>query len=114
MCPDIEWKVEDDSDQHSVMKTPPNNQSRRRKITLGLVILLGIGLGVIYSSISAPPLKPTPTSIAFQPAVTQRQTLAPKATRRHHFSRHPLANQYFGRHLLPSRHVYISQPFGRR
>ncbi len=81
MFPNNNWHADDDSGEHSVAQTTPKQLSRQRKILLGIVVLLGIGVGVIYSSISAPPLKPTPTHIALQPTVTQRQTLAPKATR---------------------------------
>jgi streptogramin lyase len=77
MCPDIDWKVEDDSGQHTIAQTRSNNRSRRRKIALGLVILLGIGLGVMYSSIPGLRSKPTPTRVVARPTVTSRPTHLP-------------------------------------
>ena len=59
MCPDIDWSVDDDFGEHTVVKTAPNNRSRRRRIALGVVILLGVSLGAMYSSIPGPALPPT-------------------------------------------------------
>ncbi len=59
MCPDIDWRVDDNSGEHTVVKISPENLSRRRRIMLGVVILIGAGLGVIYSSIPGPALPPT-------------------------------------------------------
>ena len=66
MSPDIDWRVDDDSGEHTVVKTAPNNRSRRRKIALGVVILLGLSLGAIYSSLpeSSPLLISTSLSTA--------------------------------------------------
>lgn len=64
MSPDLEWRVDDPSGEQTIAKTTPPRPPRWRKWAIGLVVMLGVGLGVIYRSIPEPtPPAPTPTVI---------------------------------------------------
>ena len=67
MSPDIEWRVGDEADQETVVKTSRKQASRWRKLAVSLVVVLGVGLGVAYSSIPQPkpttPPSPSPTPV---------------------------------------------------
>ncbi len=67
MSPDIEWRIGDESDQHTVVKSAPSSSSRWRKAAIAMVVLLGAGLGAIYTSIPEPAKQPTPTLMPTQP-----------------------------------------------
>ncbi len=61
MSPDIEWRVGEDDEQETVVKTVPPHRSRRSWLVIAIVVLLGTGLGVIYRSLPEPPaIVPTP------------------------------------------------------
>ncbi len=74
MSPDLEWHVDDAGGEETIVSRQSPRPPRRRVI-LGLVIALGAGLGVIYSSLPAPPpVEPTPT-----PAPTATPSAMPLA-----------------------------------
>lgn len=61
MSPDLEWHVDDVGGEETIVSRQPPRHPRRWGM-LGLIIALGVGLGVIYSSLPAPPrIQPTPT-----------------------------------------------------
>ncbi|HTP10576.1 MAG TPA: hypothetical protein VMP08_20120 [Anaerolineae bacterium] len=77
MRPDIDWKINDESGEHTIVKTTSNRRSHQRRIVLVIVILLGTSLGVIYSSIPEPALMPAHTNVALQPTATYRPPRQP-------------------------------------
>ncbi len=63
MSPNIEWHVDDDSGKR-VLATPP--PPRWRRVTLGfalVLVLVGFGLGVIYSMLGNTPAEPMPSPV---------------------------------------------------
>lgn len=60
MSPDVEWHVVDEAGQQTVVQTASKQPSRWRKIALVAVAVLGVSLGVLYSTIPEPPPPPTP------------------------------------------------------
>ncbi len=81
MCPEINWRVENETGAETVIKTSPRAISWQRKALLGIVILLGASLGVIYNSISKPALSPTATNITLRPTLTHQAVLNSSFTR---------------------------------
>ena len=64
MSPDLEWRVDDPAGEQVIARTPPPRGPRWRRWAIGLAVMLGIGLGVIYRSIPEPARPaPTPTVI---------------------------------------------------
>jgi hypothetical protein len=62
MSPDIEWQLDDEIGREVITRTPPPRPPARwRKYLITLTVMLGIGLGLIYSSIPEPPARPAPT-----------------------------------------------------
>ncbi len=74
MRPDIEWRVGEDAEQETVVKTSAGRRARRSFVALALAIGLGVALGIIYRSIPEPPAQP----IGPLPAPTL--FVAPRAT----------------------------------
>jgi hypothetical protein len=67
MSPQFEWQVSVESArQDALIKTSEPRPPRRRKVIVGLMILLGISLGVVYSSIPEPST-PIPTVMPVPP-----------------------------------------------
>lgn len=63
MSPDLEWRVDDPAGEQVIARTPPH-RPRWRKWAIGLAVMLGVGVGVIYRSIPEPARPaPTPTVI---------------------------------------------------
>ena len=73
MSPDIEWHVGENADQETIAHTSTARRSRRRWWAVIIAIGLGVGLGVLYRSIPAPPAKPIEPTPA--PAVIQAPLL---------------------------------------
>lgn len=67
--PDIEWKVNEDNRQETIVKTK-RVSPRWRVGLITLMIVLGAGLGLVYNRIQEPAPQPTPTP-------TLRPTLVP-------------------------------------
>ena len=66
MRPDIEWQVDQpDGDQHTIVHSRPADTSRRHRVIMAVMIILGIALGVAYHAIP----EPTPR-VAALPQVT--------------------------------------------
>ena len=66
MRPDIEWQVDQpDGDQHTIVHSRPAATSRRHRVIMAVMIILGIALGVAYHAIP----EPTPR-VAALPQVT--------------------------------------------
>ncbi|HZY42641.1 MAG TPA: hypothetical protein VFF59_11655, partial [Anaerolineae bacterium] len=68
MSPDLEWRVDDPSGEQTIAKTTPPRPPRWRGWAIGLAVMLGIGLGVLYRSIPepdrpAPPATPSPAIV---------------------------------------------------
>jgi len=63
MSPDLEWRVDDPSGEQTIAKTTPPRPPRWRTWVIGLVVMLGVGLGVIYRTIPEPLPRPTPTPL---------------------------------------------------
>lgn len=61
MSPDIHWHVGEDAEQQTIAQSEPTRRSRRSRIAIAFVVLLGAGLGVAYRSLPEPPAKPTPS-----------------------------------------------------
>ena len=60
MSPDLEWRIDDPLGEQTIAKTTPPRPPRRRVGAIGLVVLLGVALGVLYRSIPEP-AQPAPT-----------------------------------------------------
>ncbi len=76
MSPDLEWRVGDQSGEQTIAKTAASRPpSHWRGIVIGIVVMLGAGLGVLYHLIPEPPAPPT--SI---PAVTRTPAVSPTPT----------------------------------
>jgi hypothetical protein len=69
MSPDIEWHVGDEQERETIVCTPPPLVPRWRRVLITLSILLGAGLGVLYTAVpERPPLpSPTPTVVSLPP-----------------------------------------------
>jgi len=85
MSPDLEWRVDDPSGEQTIAQTTPPRPPRWRGIAIGLVICLGIGLGVVYTSlpespepVPTPTLMPSPAPLAMP--VTLYQTITREAS----------------------------------
>ncbi len=61
MSPDIEWQVGDEHGRETIVRTPSSPAPRWRRILITLSILLGAGLGVLYTAVPEPPKPPPPT-----------------------------------------------------
>ncbi len=70
--PQIEWQVREDNSEQTIVKTPSTSARRWRLSLIALMIVLGVGLGAIYSSIKEP--APRPTSA---PTITPNPTPIP-------------------------------------
>jgi hypothetical protein len=60
MSPDIEWHIGEEAEQETIAKTSPTQRSRGRTLGLIVIVLLGVGLGVAYRSIPGAAPRPTP------------------------------------------------------
>ncbi len=85
MSPDLEWRVDDQSEKQTIARTTSPRPPRWRGIMIGIVVCLGIGLGVVYMSlpespkvIPMPTLKPSPAPPAIPAALYQ--TIVREAT----------------------------------
>jgi hypothetical protein len=78
MSPDIEWRIGEDSEQETVVKTLPGSPPRWHKPALIAIVILGVGVGLTYVSIAEPPrLPPTPTPpLTIAPRPTQLPVLS--------------------------------------
>ena len=63
MSPDIEWHIGDGSEQETIVKTQSKPPSRLRKFLIGVMIVLGVGLSVIYSRRPESPQLAQPTAV---------------------------------------------------
>lgn len=61
MSPDIEWHVGDEHGRETIVRTPSSPAPRWRRILITLSILLGAGLGMLYTAAPEPPKPPPPT-----------------------------------------------------
>jgi hypothetical protein len=85
VSPEIDWQVRDETGNEVVAQSASQKPTPRwPKISLVVIVLIGIGLGVIYSSIPATPLPPmpaplptaTPSALDRLPAVIDRESQA--------------------------------------
>lgn len=68
MSPDLEWRVDDPAGEQTIAKMSTPQPPRWRKWVIGVVVMLGIGLGLLYRSIPEPARPvPTPTIIPSPP-----------------------------------------------
>jgi hypothetical protein len=58
--PDIEWQVEDEAGEETIVKTM-RATTRWRLGLIAFVIVLGVGLGALYGRVQEPAPRPTPT-----------------------------------------------------
>jgi hypothetical protein len=75
MSPDLEWHVDDQSGEQTIARTTPPRSPRWRWLVIGVIVILGAGIGVLYHLIPEPPAPP-----ASIPAVTGRPTVWPSPT----------------------------------
>jgi hypothetical protein len=61
MSPLIEWRVNEDNREQTIVKTPSTSLRRWRLSLIALMIVLGASLGAIYSSVKEPAPRPSPT-----------------------------------------------------
>lgn len=61
MSPDIEWRVDADTESETVARSQPPTPSRWRRWLLALTVIGGISLGWLYSAIPEAPRPSTPT-----------------------------------------------------
>src|SRR5512135_3272308 len=61
MSPDIEWHIKDSSGEEALAKTPSAPATRWRASLVVMMLVIGTGLGLVYSSIKEPAPKPTPS-----------------------------------------------------
>lgn len=63
MSPEIQWRVKDSSSEQALATTPSAPAARWRASLVVLMLVLGAGLGLVYSSIKEPAPQLTPTAL---------------------------------------------------
>ncbi len=76
MSPDIEWRVGEDAEQETIVKTPQRKPPRRRALAIIIAVGLGVALGVVYRSIPEPAPRPAP-AVSPEPAPPQSPSSSP-------------------------------------
>ncbi len=63
MGPDIEWRIGEEAETETIVKTPQRKPPRWRALAIMIAIGLGVALGAVYHSVPEPAPRPTPVSL---------------------------------------------------